>query len=239
MWFPYFDESKEDNRFFVYSALIVEAERWNEAFEAVKAFRRDLRVRHGIYIGKELHAWKFAAGKGQIADRPVSKQQRAEIFKEILTFIASCGHFKLISGVNESEFYAFDRIVNRLNRTAEAQRQQTLMFSDEGQEVVFTSRIRRMRVFNHIPSNRGVWEGLGSSTRNIPIRWIIEDPIFKKSHMSYFIQLVDFCAYALLHSERSIASRTILGYNTMYPILRPCIVQAVNTCCPQGLAIIR
>jgi hypothetical protein len=73
MWFVYFDESKQDNKVFVYSALIVDGEQWNSAFEGLKNLRRDLRSKHGVYMRQELHAWKFAAGKGQIADRPVLK----------------------------------------------------------------------------------------------------------------------------------------------------------------------
>jgi Protein of unknown function (DUF3800) len=241
MWFAYFDESKEGNQFFVYSTLLVEAERWNETFDAVKHLRRALKQKHGIFVNKELHAWKFAAGKGRISDRVLSKKQRSDIFLEILTFVATSGYFKLISSVNSDEFHAFDRIINRLNRTAAAQTpmQQVVMFSDEGQEIVFTRRIRRMRVFNYIPSNRGVWTDVGQALKNIPIKQIIEDPIFKKSHMSYFIQLVDFCAYALLRMERPIQSRSALGYDKMYAVLRPCIIQAVNPKCQQQLAIIR
>jgi hypothetical protein len=77
MWFVYFDESKQDNKVFVYSALIVDGEQWNSAFEGLKNLRRDLRSKHGVYMRQELHAWKFTAGKGQIADRPVLKPERA------------------------------------------------------------------------------------------------------------------------------------------------------------------
>lgn len=239
MWFAYLDESKQDNGFFVYSALIVDSDKWNEAFDAVKEFRRLLRLRHGIYINHELHAWKFAAGKGQISDRVLKKPARAKIFAEVLSFIANCGHFRLVSGVNINEQYAFERVMNRINRTAQEEAKQVLLFCDEGQEIVFTRRIRRMRVFNYIPSNRGIWETTGGATKNIPLRNVIEDPVFKKSHMSYFIQLVDFCAYALLRMERPIPTRTIHGYDRMYGLLAPCVIQAVNRRCPRGLAIIR
>ena len=75
--------------------------------------------------------------------------------------------------------------------------------------------------------------------RNIPIEQIIEDPIFKDSKTSYFIQLVDFCAYALLRSERPIASRSALGYDTMYELLRPITMPINNRHDPRGLGIIR
>ncbi|MCA3282396.1 MAG: DUF3800 domain-containing protein [Roseomonas sp.] len=239
MWFAYVDESKENNSFFVYSALIIESDAWNDTFAAVKTLRQQLRQSHGIFINKELHAWKFAAGKGQISDRVLDKQRRAVIFAEVLKFIAESGKFKLISSVNTSEFYAFDRLMNRLNRTAQAKKTNVLLFCDEGQETVFTKRIRKMRVYNQIPSNRGVWQDNGSAVKNIPIQNIIEDPIFKKSHMSYFIQLVDFCAYVLLRKEKPIASRSELGYDKMYASLKPCIETAVAPKCKESLGIIR
>ena len=94
MRFAYLDESKDENRFFVYSTVIVDGETWATAFEKVKEFRRKLRQDHGIYIAEELHAWKFAAGKGQISDRVLDKTRRAAIFREVLEFIASAGEFK-------------------------------------------------------------------------------------------------------------------------------------------------
>jgi hypothetical protein len=102
-----------------------------------------------------------------------------------------------------------------------------------------TREIRRMRVHNFIPSNRGFWSGIGRSTKNIPLSQFVEDPVFKDSSQSYFIQLVDFCAYALLRSERPIASKTALGYDSMYEILRPICQQVNNRSDPRGLGIIR
>src|SRR5262249_16813996 len=56
---------------------------------------------------------------------------------------------------------------------------------------------------------------------------------------SYFVQLVDFCAYALLRMEKPIPSRTKFGYDKMYEILRPVCVQECNRKDPRKLGIIR
>jgi len=216
MWFVYLDESKHSNAFFVYSALIVDAAQWNDAFKALKDARARLRDRRGVYMKQELHARKFAAGKGQIANRPILKPERAEIFRRVLSFTAEVGFFRLISSVNTNEFYAFDRIMNRINRTAEEHGQQVIIIGDQGQEAEFTRRMRRMRVHNLIPSNRGKWDDTGIEKKNIPTEQILEDPFFKDSAASYFIQVVDFCAYALLRMERPLPSRSALGYDTMY-----------------------
>ena len=156
MWIVYLDESKDDNKFFVYSALIVDSVRWSMALKATANFRRKLKSDYGIYTNKELHAWKFAAGKGQIAPRSINKEKRAEIYAEVLRFIATSGFFRIISAVHIKEEYAFDRLINRLNRTADEQQQDCILICDEGQEVAFTRRVRKMRVYNPIPSNKGV-----------------------------------------------------------------------------------
>lgn len=239
MWFAYIDESKEQNSVFVYSALIVRGERWSSVFSTVKDFRRRLRAEHGIFQSHELHAWKFASGKGQISDRPLSKLQRAGIFRQTLSFISGCRSFRLFTSINVNELYAFERLVNRINRTAAEFDEHVLLFCDEGQEVEFTRRIRKMRIHNPIPSNRGVWTESDSMTRNIPVTRIVEDPIFKDSKDSYFIQLVDFCSYALLRMERPIPTRSILGYDQMFSLLEPIVVKSANSRDPRNLGIIR
>jgi hypothetical protein len=239
MWFVYLDESKESNKFYVYSGLIVDAAIWTDAFKALKDARARLRQRRGVYMKQELHAWKFAAGKGQIADRPIRKPERAEIFRRVLSFLAELRYFRVVSSVNANEFYAFDRIMNRINRTAEEEGQNFLLICDKGQEIEFTRRMRRMRVHNPIPSKYGGWRETGSQTKNIPTAQMLEDPFFKDSRDSYFIQAVDFCAYALLRMERPIPTRTVFGYHTMYEELRPIVITAANENDPRKLGIIR
>lgn len=239
MWFAYIDESKDENKFYIYTAVVLDGEKWSRAFEKLKAFRQTLKTDHGIYISQELHGWKFAAGKGRIADHPILKPERAEIFRKVLRFIVESNCFVVTSSCNSNEQYAFERLMNRINRTAESRKQNYLLFFDQGEEAEITRRIRRMRVHNPIPSRFGNWSGSDSATKSIPLSRCIEDPIFKDSKASYFIQLADFCAYALLRMERPIASRTTLGYDTMYEELRPVSRRFTNQNDPRGMGIIR
>lgn len=238
MRFAYLDESKDENRFFVYSTVLVDGETWGIAFEKVKEFRRKLRQDHGIYIAEELHAWKFAAGKGQVSDRVLDKARRAAIFREVLTFIAESGEFNVISSCNRVEQYAFERLMNRLNNAAKEHNERLLLICDQGEEREITRRMRRLRVHNPIPSRMGQWAD-GAATKNIPLNHFVEDPVFKDSKASYFIQLADFCAYALMRMERPIESRTVLGYDTAYELLRPCCYPKTFPRDPRGMGIIR
>ena len=238
MWFAYVDESKDAGNLYVYSALITNGEAWQATFAKVKAFRQELRRDYGIYMDQELHAWKFAAGKGAISPRVILKPERAEIFRKVMQFIASSKRFAVASSCNPIENYAFERLLNRINKTAEVKGENVLMIFDEGQEVEITRRLRRLRVHNPIPSNRETWPD-GKRTKNLPLANIVEDPVFKDSETSYFIQLADFCAYSLLRMERPLPARSELGYDTMYEELRPISRRFLNRADPKGMGIIR
>lgn len=74
-----------------------------------------------------------------------------------------------------------------------------MVFADQGRETEITRVYRKMTVFNPVPSQFGTWsEG---ATKNLPLQRIIEDPVFKASHHSFFIQLADCVSFALLKKE--------------------------------------
>ena len=131
------------------------------------------------------------------------------------------------------------RLIQRIQNTAVAKDERALLFFDAGEEVSTTRMMRRMRYYNPIASNLGAWADTGKRTENKPMTHILEDPVFRDSAASFFIQLVDFCAYALLRQERPIASRTAQGIDACYEILRPACRDVFNPSDPRGLGIIR
>jgi hypothetical protein len=203
----YIDDSKDDQGGgpVVFSGLAVPVEGWRDTFQLIKAYRQELKQRYGIALKYELHATDFVRGKGSLgAPRIVPKGLRCAIFKDTIRFIA-----EQLPGVRafhvsfpiSREDWAFERLLNRINRTMHTWKSHALLICDEGKEGYYTGMVRRMGAFNPIPSAYGAWED-GSTTKNIVIDRIIEDPIFRVSRKSYFIQMVDFCAYALLRQDR-------------------------------------
>jgi hypothetical protein len=74
-----------------------------------------------------------------------------------------------------------------------------MIVADASREMEITKVFRKMTVFNPIPSKFGGWGA--AKAKNIPLERIIEDPVFKRSQQSFFIQLADCIAFALLKRE--------------------------------------
>lgn len=203
----YVDDSCDEKKLYIFSALAVPADRWTSNFNIIKDWRQQLKQKHGIYARKELHAVDFVPGRGNVSPKVIGKWQRAQIFREGLELLVKNGDFRLFNAcVAHNQERAFERLLNRINRTMQAWGSHALLICDAGKEAEYTKLARKMGAFNPIPSRYGAWED-GGRTKNIPIDRIIEDPIFKKSDRSYLIQMADFCAYALLQRERPIPSR--------------------------------
>jgi len=242
----YIDESYDDTTF-VMSALIIPAHSWRAAFTHLQQYRKYLKQRYGIFTSKEFHATDFVAGRGRIAPSPVPKGLRAHIFREYLQVHAALPGAAIISGCwskedmsqNEVHAKAFARIQERLQRRCVALNSQIISIVDEGRAAELQKVARRSKVWNPVGSQYGAWED-GSAFKNIPNDRLIEDPVFKPSHQSYFLQSADFIAYALLKSEVP-ATRHVAKYKLadVYDSLEPICVKKASRKDPRGLGIVR
>ncbi len=231
----YIDDS-QDKPHYVFSAIAIPEDQWASVFAAIQEWRRGLKASDGIKVTNELHAVDFATGRGSIGDRIVTKWRRCEIFKEGLSLLALQPGVRVFNvALLYRQEWAFERLLNRINRTMKAWGSHALLICDEGKEADYTRLVRRMSVFNPIPSKFGVWRDTGKDYKNIPIDRILEDPFFKESDKSYFIQMADWCAYALLQRERPIPSRKRYRLHQAFELLAPACVLAANPKDPLGI----
>jgi hypothetical protein len=242
----YIDESY-DTETFAMSALIVPISAWRATFETVKAHRHRLKQDYGIFTSKELHALEFVSGRGRISDRMIPKGLRAHLFHETMSMMAALPELRVIGGAwpmadhekRDIHAKAFSRIAERLQRRAVAQKSHILRMVDEGKDVELRKVARRSAVYNMVGSQYGAWEN-GAPAKNIPNDRLVEDPIFRSSARSYFLQLADFIAYALLKSEtQPTALVTKYKLNDAYRRLDPILVKEASRYDPKGLGIVR
>ena len=205
MHFIYIDDSG-DEELRVFSALTILADKWNSCLKKIKGFRQELKMSDGIFVETEFHAWKFISGRGEIADSVVTKGRRCQIFKQTLQMVTMLPEVRLFNTVFpiKAGDLAYETLLGRINQTLQLWDSHAILICDEGNESLYTRLVRRMQ-----------------TSQNGAIDRIVEDPFFKQSDQSYFIQLSDFCAYALLRQERPIESKTRYGLDQAFNLLKP------------------
>ena len=237
MHLVYIDDSK-DNQSVCFSGIMLPVDRWLEAFNLLVDMRRGMKKSHGIYTRLELHATDWLGGRGTVAPGTVVRGERAKLFDLVLENIAKLPDVCILNahGPRAAEDELFKRLMQRIENTAKARKSHALVISDEGKNYDFL--LRKMRRHNYIPSALGAWED-GSSSKNIPAEWVIEDIVYRDSQRSYFIQAADFCAFSLLRFENPTPKAIQMGFDKSFLRLEPVLLKIAFAADPRKLGIIR
>ena len=155
----YIDES-EGPRYYVRTALGVDAERWNALHQRVLDWRLELRDRYAVPTDRELHACDLLAGRGKLAhdgntDRRLTPEQGVEIFTGGLRVIEDAartiGGVEVVNvclrkpDVRGYERASLDRLLNRINTSVAAANRHAFLIFDEGREEMVTRLYSRLR----------------------------------------------------------------------------------------------
>jgi hypothetical protein len=237
MHFVYIDDSG-DEKTRCFSGLVVPEALWKSTLEKVVDHRRALKRSDAMLVTVELHATEFIGGRGRLGPNLISKQRRAEIFRQTLAMIAGLPSVRLFNAIapRRSERQLVERLMTRINNTMKAWKSNAIIVHDEGKD--YTSLVRKMAVYNPIASRYGCWDD-GKTLRNFTTDYILEDIFFRDSKRSQFIQMADFCAYALFRSEFPLASKAKFGTNSTFQELEPICIKEAYGNDPRKLGIIR
>ncbi len=155
----------------------------------------------------------------------IPKHQRLEILRRYADKLASMPDLSLICVVvdkaNKPATYdvfdaAWKALIQRFENTLAHRNfpgprnpdDMGMLFPDRSDEKKLNALLRSMRAFNPVPSQQS------SGYRNLQIRTIIEDPNYRDSSHSYFIQSVDVTAFLLYqHLSPSTYMRKKSGQN--------------------------
>jgi hypothetical protein len=255
MYFMYVDESgdkgvgKTQTRYFVLTGLVVHELRWRPCLDQLVAFRRRIRAKFGLRLREELHAARMLARPGGLVR--IKRHDRLAIIRAFADEIASMTDLNVVNVVVDKEgkpedFDVFDTawkaLIQRFENTVARRNfagpanadDRGVLFPDHSEDTKLTALVRRMHHYNPVP-NRG---DLGPGYRNLPLVTVVEDPNFRDSEYSYFIQAAD-CAAFLLYQRLApnLFMKKHSGQN-YFKRLEPVLCKVVAPRDPWGLGVV-
>lgn len=221
MYFIYIDDSGDTGlmnkgsptKAYVLSALVVPHTDWLDMLDELIEFRRFLRDEFGVKVRDELKAGYLVHGTGPFAG--VGQKARMRIYRMAMRFqrkVALLEEGK-IGGrlqawavvINKAEWEnqgkraeseaihetAWQYMLNRIERFTHYGDDTCIVFPDEGHPDAVRTITRKMRRQSLVPSMYDPDVKL-----KVPVRLMLEDPNFRRSSESYFVQLADLNSYA-------------------------------------------
>ena len=220
------------------SGLIIHESRWQECFNVAKQLRVTLKDEYGIARNAELHANKNVAGRGAMWGKRWTTEERVRLFKLVLEAVSQLPAAKTFSicvvksatdftGAKGRTIHdtAWTFLLQRFHNYISGQRggatgDHGLVIHDTGHDAEIRKLLRKLRVYNYVPSYFG-------ASRNVPLSSLVEDPFPRDSAHSQFVQLVDYVAYSVL--RRKSPAEKYPGLEDVYEILRPVILEEASS----------
>jgi len=213
MYFCYIDESgdcgaynaatpeKTGSKYFILTGLIVPSKTWKECLNLFKSFRKRIASQGSLPYHVEFHCSELIDPHKIKEYNQISVKDRWSLISDFADTIGQYGAFSIISVVIDKEkshlnsqdyltqsltnlYLAFDEFLKTKNENG-------LLFFDRASEKNVTTHARKLM-------NTG---SSGETIPNVRIGWIIEDPIFRVSSDSIFVQAADVIAYCLKEKE--------------------------------------
>ncbi|MGL4511528.1 MAG: DUF3800 domain-containing protein [Lacipirellulaceae bacterium] len=231
---------------FILTGIVVHELRWRDALDQLVAFRRRMRALYGLKIREEIHASELISKPGPLAR--IKKSDRLAILRAFAKELGNLPDISIINVVMDKSkrqptFDVFANtwpvLIQRFENTMSHRNfpgprnadERGMILPDRTDDKKLTQLVRRMRAYNPISNQVGF--GLGS--RDLKLKLIIEDPVFRDSQHSYFVQACDTCAYLLRqHLAPNQYMRRHGGHN-YFRLLSPVLCKVASTSDPLGI----
>lgn len=202
-YIAYFDETGDDgattssSEFFVLTSLYMNAEKWQNNYEHIRACRKSLRDQYGFHISEEFHTKHLLSDKDPYRTYGWSPEQRKEITKEMIIGVSGLDAKVINVIIDKTRFKdqnypvlenALKYNIQRIENDSGGQ-WNYLIITDQGRVAPMRSTARAIRAYNPIQSKYSL------DYKNQPISNLIEDILEKDSEESYFIQTCDLISY--------------------------------------------
>jgi len=181
-------------------------------------------------MNEEIHAYAFMSKPGALAR--IRKSDRLAILRHFIDTIEKLPGINIVNVIVDKHKHVppFDpftvgwqTLIQRLENTVKSRKfhgpplswkvyDRAMVFPDDTDQKKLRSLLRKMRKYNPVPNMASLY---ASGYNNLPLEYVIEDPHFKDSYLSYFSQAADCVAYMLYQREvpsKYIRAQTGHGY---------------------------
>lgn len=252
MYLMYVDESGDcglvnsPSRYFVLTGLVVHELRWRTYLDQLITFRRQIKDQFGLRLREEIHASEMINKPGDLVR--IKRYDRLAILRQFADELATMSDLNLINIVVDKQgkpatydvftkawqalIQRFENTIDRHNFPGPANPAEGgMVFPDHTDDKKLTQLLRQMRRYNPVPNQAAY----GSGYRNLVLTKIVEDPNFRDSGHSYYIQAADVAAYLLYqHLSPNSYMKRKAGYNYFFR-LDPILCKVVSSKDPQGI----
>jgi hypothetical protein len=246
----YVDESgdsgliKSPTRYFVLTGLVVHELRWQVYFDQLVEARRRIKQQYGLLLREEIHAPAMISRPGALIRIP--RHDRLAILRLLADELATMTDLNVINIVVDKtgkpddydvfglawKALIFENTLSHHNFAGPANSDERgMLMPDRTDDKKLTQLLRQMRRYNPVPNQAGHIAGY----RNLALRKIIEDPSFRESHTSYFIQAADLVAFLLYQKLAPSAYMRKKSGQNYFDRLDPILCKVASGKDPQGI----
>lgn len=252
MYLMYVDESGDcglqnsPTRYFVLSGLVIHELRWQTYLNQFIAFRQRLRQQFGLRLREEMHAAAMISSPGPLVR--IKRYDRLAIIRAFADELAAMADANLINIVVDKQgkgpdydvfdmawrvlIQRFENTMSRHNFAGPANPDDRgMIFPDHTDDKKLVGLLRQMRRYNPVYHQAAV----GVGYRNLTLSKVIEDPNFRQSDHSYFIQAVDLAAFLLYQRLAPNAYMRKKSGHTYFDRLDPILCKVASSKDPQGI----
>jgi hypothetical protein len=246
MFLMYTDESGDvgmqnsPTQFFILSAIVIHELRWRSVLDDLVNFRRSLRDTKGLKLREEIHSTHFINKPGEL--KRIKRNDRVDILKKCIDWLDQEPDINVFSVIvdkskrsQSTDIFelAWNSLLMRFENTLRHRNfsgplnpdERGIVLSDNTEGERLRKLIRKMRHFNYIPNKRNIY---GDGSRNVQLKYVIEDPIFRDSAQSLLHQMADVLAYCVRQKYEPNAYMKKKGGHNFYKRLGNAAVEHVT-----------
>jgi len=209
------------------------------------AIRRHLRKKFGMLHRVELHGTELIRPRAPEYKLLGPRRTRIRIYSETMRLVVANMPDAVIINVNfnkenpkhsssqntnDIQYLAWERLIQRFNTylLKSCHGGLGLIFADQTNEVKIRGLLRKMRVFNPMPSHYG-------GTYPATVDQIVEDPVMRNSSSSYFIQIADLICHSLYRKLYPRGSQRKFNIDKLFDLMDSLCLKEASKSDPQGI----